>query len=103
VVDVGYAPRLGIVGMNDRNEVTSGIVLMRKDGDALRTLRGVEEKVGPLLNSSGVLPRRYRVVPYYDRTSLVETTIQTVLENLSIGIALVLLVLVSSSAISARR
>jgi len=92
-VDVGYAPRLGIVGMNDRNEVTSGIVLMRKYGDTLRTLRGVEERVG-LLNSSGMLPNGYRVVPYYDRTSLVKTTIQTVMENLSIGIALVLVVLV---------
>src|SRR5262249_35147510 len=59
----------------------------------LRTLRGVEERVA-LLNSSGMLPNGYRVVPYYDRTSLVKTTIQTVMENLSIGIALVLAVLV---------
>jgi heavy metal efflux system protein len=92
-VDLGYAPRLGIVGMNDRNEVVSGIVLMRKYGDTLKTLRGVQEKVKSL-NASGILPKGYRVVPYYDRTSLVETTIHTVMENLSIGIALVFLVLV---------
>jgi heavy metal efflux system protein len=92
-VDVGYAPRLGIVGMNDRSEVVSGIVLMRKYGDTLKTLRGVEGKVESL-NASGILPKGYRVVPYYDRTRLVETTIHTVIENLSIGIALVFAVLV---------
>jgi heavy metal efflux system protein len=91
-VDLGYAPRLGIVGMNERNEVTSGIVLMRKNGDTLKTLRGVEAKVKSL-NASGILPKGYRIVPYYDRTSLVETTIHTVMENLSIGIGLVFLVL----------
>src|ERR1700719_34126 len=31
-VDLGYSPRLGIVGMNNRNEVVTGIVLMRKYG-----------------------------------------------------------------------
>src|SRR6516225_3157475 len=76
-----------------RDEVVSGIVLMRKYGDTLRTLRGVEQKVRQL-NSSGVLPKGYRVLPYYDRTVLVETTIHTVMENLSIGIALVFVVLV---------
>ena len=38
-VEVGYAPRLGIVGMNDRDEVVEGIVLMRKYGNTLKTLR----------------------------------------------------------------
>jgi cobalt-zinc-cadmium resistance protein CzcA len=92
-VDVGYAPRLGIVGMNERPEVVEGIVLMRKYGDTLKTLRGVEEKVKSL-NDSGILPKGFRIVPFYDRRSLVETTIHTVMENLTIGITLVFLVLV---------
>src|SRR5262249_13610865 len=29
-VEIGYTPRLGIVGMNERDEVVEGIVLMRK-------------------------------------------------------------------------
>ena len=45
------------------------------------------------LNTSGILPKGYRVVPYYDRTTLVETTLHTVFENLSVGMALVFLVL----------
>ncbi len=92
-VEVGYAPRLGIVGMNDQNEVVTGIVLMRKYGNTLDTLKGVEAKVQDL-NTSGILPHGYKVVPYYDRTKLVETTLHTVLENLTIGMALVFLVLV---------
>src|SRR5262249_34679867 len=64
----------------------------RKYGDTLRTLRGVERKVAKL-NSSGMMPPGYRIVPYYDRTSLVETTLRTVLENLTVGMALVFVVL----------
>jgi cobalt-zinc-cadmium resistance protein CzcA len=91
-VSVGYAPRLGIVGMNDRDEVVEGIVLMRKYGDTLKTLDGVEAKAAQL-NTSGMLPKGYKIVPYYDRRSLVYTTLHTVFENLSLGMLLVFLVL----------
>jgi len=40
--DVGYAPRLGIVGMNYQDEVVEGIVLMRKHENTLKTSDGVE-------------------------------------------------------------
>ena len=92
-VEVGYAPRLGIVGKDDQNEVVTGIVLMRKYGNTLKTLQGVEAKVHDL-NTSGILPKGYKVVPYYDRTQLVETTLHTVIENLTIGMVLVFLVLI---------
>ncbi len=92
-VDTGYAPRLGIVGMNRRNEVVEGIVLMRKYGDTSKTLKDVHAKVESL-NTSGILPKGYHIKPYYDRTGLVQTTLHTVLENLGIGIVLVFLVLV---------
>src|SRR5262249_47554258 len=55
-------------------------------------LRGVERKVAGL-NQPGILPPGFRIVPYYDRTNLVETTLDTVKENLGIGIALVFVVL----------
>src|SRR5262249_14965467 len=92
-VSVGYAPRLGIVGMNNQNEVVSGIVLMRKYGNTLGTLKGVQKKIASL-NTSGQLPKGYRAIPYYDRTVLVNTTLRTVVENLTVGMALVFLVLV---------
>src|ERR1700683_1804650 len=95
VADVkqGFAPRLGIVGMNDRDEVVEGIVLMRKYGDTLKTLKLVEDKVSAL-NSSTILPKGYKVVPFYDRTELVSTTLHTVFENLSLGMLLVFLILI---------
>ncbi len=97
-VSIGYAPRLGIVGMAqrnavDRDEVVTGIVLMRRGGDTLKTLKGVEAKVAAI-NRPGLMPRGYKVIPYYDRTGLVNTTLRTVIENLTIGMALVFLVLV---------
>ncbi len=92
-VDIGYAPRLGIVGKDNQNEVVTGIVLMRKYGNTPQTLKGVEAKVGDL-NTSGILPKGYKVVPYYDRTHLVDTTLRTVIENLTIGMALVFVVLI---------
>ncbi len=92
-VKIGYAPRLGIVGKDNQNEVVTGIVLMRKYGNTLATLKGVEAKVHEL-NTTGILPKGYKVVPYYDRTQLVETTLHTVIENLTIGMALVFLVLI---------
>jgi cobalt-zinc-cadmium resistance protein CzcA len=79
--------------MNRRDEVVTGIVLMRKYGNTLKTLKGVEAKVNSL-NTSGILPTGYRVVPYYDRTTLVKTTLRTVIENLTVGLALVFLVLI---------
>ena len=39
-VAVGWTPRLGIVGMNYQDEVVEGIVLMRKGGNTLETLKG---------------------------------------------------------------
>jgi heavy metal efflux system protein len=92
-VSEGHAPRLGIVGMNNNNEVVEGIVLMRKYGDTLKTLDGVEAKTDQL-NSSGMLPKGYKVVPYYDRRGLVYTTLRTVFENLSLGMLLVFLILI---------
>jgi heavy metal efflux system protein len=41
-----------------------------------------------------MLPKGYKVVPYYDRRELVYTTLRTVFENLSLGMLLVFLVLI---------
>ena len=92
-VKIGYAPRLGIVGMNERDEVVQGIVLMRKFGDTLKTLKNIESKVSEI-NTSTMLPKGYKVVPFYDRTLLVDTTLHTVFENLSLGMLLVFVVLI---------
>ncbi|HTY54180.1 MAG TPA: efflux RND transporter permease subunit, partial [Candidatus Binataceae bacterium] len=92
-VSIGWSPRLGIVGKNNDSDVVQGIVLMRKYGDTLKTLKQVEAKAQEL-NTSGMMPKGFKIVPYYDRTALVDTTLHTVVENLSLGMLLVFLVLI---------
>ncbi len=92
-VNVGFAPRLGLVGRGQEGEGVEGIVLMRKYGDTLQTLKALRKKVAEL-NDSGVLPKGVKIQPFYDRGDLVHLTLHTVLENLSVGMVLVFLVLI---------
>ena len=89
---VGHAPRLGIVGRDLQPDIVQGTVLMRYGGDSLKTIRGIHEKLDEIRRYR-LLPPGMEIVPYYDRSSLVEMTTHTVLENLLVGILLVTLVL----------
>jgi cobalt-zinc-cadmium resistance protein CzcA len=65
-VDIGYAPRLGAVGINGRTEAVEGIVLMRKYGDTLRTLKGGKGRRAQYLGSTTQrLPGRALLRPYW--------------------------------------
>ena len=90
-VSVGAVPRQGLVGQDKDNDVVTGIVLMRKGENPSQVLKAVKEKVD-LLNASG-LPRGMQIVPFYDRTWLIDRTLTTVFTNLVEGAALVTLVL----------
>jgi cobalt-zinc-cadmium resistance protein CzcA len=91
-VTVGAAPRLGIVGHDDQDDVVEGIVLMRYGGDSLKTVRGIHERVDTI-RATRVLPPGMDIEPIYDRADLVKLTTHTVLENLIVGMLLVSLVL----------
>jgi cobalt-zinc-cadmium resistance protein CzcA len=75
----------------DNEDVVSGIVLLRKGADADAALQGIHKKVQEL--NDYVLPRGVKVVPLIDRSDLVHYTTHTVLENLTVGIILVVVVL----------
>jgi heavy metal efflux system protein len=92
-VTLGYAPRLGMVGHDLEDDVVQGIVLMKYGGQAVPTLEGVKEKV-KFIEENNLLPPGMKIVPYYDRGHLTNLTIHTVAENVLIGMALVLLVLI---------
>src|SRR5881296_2190883 len=64
---------------------------MRKGENPSEVLRAVKDRVA-LLNRS-VLPRGVKLVPYYDRTWLINTTLHTVFKNLAEGAMLVTFVL----------
>jgi cobalt-zinc-cadmium resistance protein CzcA len=83
--------RHGIVGKNQKNDVIEGTVLLLKGGNPSQVLAGIHSKIAELnkrLVADGV-----RIVPYYDRSDLVEQTISKVAHTILRGIALVLIVL----------
>jgi cobalt-zinc-cadmium resistance protein CzcA len=92
-VSVGYAPRLGMVGHDDDDDVVQGIVLMRYGGQAVPVLNGIKQKL-ETIEENNLLPPGMKIVPYYDRGALTKLTIHTVAENAIVGITLVFLVLV---------
>src|SRR5437773_5511755 len=91
-VNIGAVPREGVVGEGTNDDVVAGIVLMRKGENPSEVLKAVKNKI-TVLNRS-VLPQGARIVPYYDRTWLIDTTLRTVFKNLAEGAMLVTFVLV---------
>src|SRR6185295_6886811 len=90
-VHVSAVPRQGIVGQDDDDEIVSGIVLMRKGENPSEVLAAIKERVATL--NASILPKPVRVVPFYDRTTLIDTTLHTVFRNLLEGALLVTVVL----------
>jgi heavy metal efflux system protein len=90
-VTIGAVPRQGLVGRNDDDDVVTGIVLMRKGENPSEVLTDIKERIDRL--NSSVLPKDVRIVPYYDRSWLISTTLTTVFRNLLEGGLLVTLVL----------
>ncbi len=91
-VDIGHAPRLGIVGYNDDPDVVQGIVLMRYGGETPSTLEGIHARVD-YIRQNHILPPGMDIEPYYDRGALVKVTTHTVIENLLVGMGLVTTIL----------
>jgi cobalt-zinc-cadmium resistance protein CzcA len=91
-VGVGPQPRNGIVGFNKWDDVVEGVVLLIKGKDAVEVLQGVKEKV-EFLNQHG-LPPGVKILPFYDRTELIQHTVHTVEHNMLEGAALILTILV---------
>jgi|CZKL01.1.fsa_nt_gi cobalt-zinc-cadmium resistance protein CzcA len=90
-VSVGYRPRLGILGRDQQDDVVGAIVVMRRTEQTADMIPKVKAAI-EALNHDGSLPRGVRVVPYYDRSSLIAVTTHTVLHNLIFGCVLVFLI-----------
>jgi len=90
-VSVGYRPRLGILGRDRQDDVVGAIVVQRRTEKTADMIPKVKEAIDTL-NHDGSLPRGVRVVPFYDRSSLVAITTHTVLHNLIFGCVLVFLI-----------
>ena len=87
-VYVGNVPRLSIVGKDHDDDMVESIVVM---GRTFHTQDIVPKIIAEIdrMNHDGSLPPGVKVVPFYDRMSLVQVTTHTVLENLVFGCILV--------------
>lgn len=76
IADVQFGPgfRRSVLEKDGR-EVTGGVVLMRHGANPLEVTRRVKEKITALQPG---LPEGVRVVPFYDRTPLIEAAMETV-------------------------
>ena len=90
-VTTGYAPRQGVVTRGDDSDAVEGIVLMRRGQNPSVVLAALRTRIDELHQHS--LPGGIRLRAFYDRTDLVDTTLETVFHNLGEGAALVMIVL----------
>ncbi len=86
----GHAVRYGAMTRNGRGETVGGIVLMLKGASSEQTIKEVKARVAEIQRS---LPKGLTIVPFIDRTKLVDRAIETVVRNLLEGAAIVLAVL----------
>src|SRR6476469_1653615 len=91
IVAIDHAPRLGQFGFMRQDDAVEGVILMRVGEQAQVVLKKVRA-LTDVLNKT-VLPPDVKIVPYYDRTDLIEETTRTVERNLVRGMVLVMVVL----------
>jgi cobalt-zinc-cadmium resistance protein CzcA len=83
-------PRLGDVKRDKEEDAVEGIIVMRKGENAAEVLDKIHAKVKEL--NEDILPKDVKIVPFYDRTELMDYATHTVLHNLFEGIILVTLI-----------
>jgi cobalt-zinc-cadmium resistance protein CzcA len=75
----------------DDNDVVEGVLLLQKGDNSDAVLEGIHAKVKEL--NEHVLPPGVKIVPFLDRSDLLHLTTATVLDNLTKGIVLVVIIL----------
>ncbi|MCB0696327.1 MAG: CusA/CzcA family heavy metal efflux RND transporter, partial [Chitinophagaceae bacterium] len=91
VVQEGSAVRYGAMTYNGKGEAVGGIVMMLKGANSSDVINKVTERVQEVRKN---LPEGVEIVPYLDRTKLVNNAISTVSRNLIEGALIVIFVLV---------
>ncbi|MBO9535168.1 CusA/CzcA family heavy metal efflux RND transporter [Herbaspirillum sp.] len=90
-VVLGEQERHGVVGIDGNPDAIEGITLLLKNENPSQVMQGVHEAVQDL--NEHILPKDVKVVPYIDRSKLVDATVHTVGKTLMEGMVLVSLVL----------
>lgn len=90
-VVAGGALRQGAVTAQGNGEIVAGIAIMLVGENSRSVVQRVRQRVEEI---KGTLPKGVELVPFYDRTELVDRTIATVRRNLIEGAVLVIVVLI---------
>jgi cobalt-zinc-cadmium resistance protein CzcA len=90
-VKIGAELRQGAVTANGKGEAVAGIVLMLKGASGRDVVNAVKARL-PAIQKA--LPKGVELVPFYDRTELVQKAIHTVTKALQEGAIFVLLILI---------
>lgn len=93
-VAVGVAERSGIASLDREDDVSEGIVLAVKRQNAAEVVKGIKQAVDTLNDQFRLDAKRaghapLQILPTYQRTKLIDRTVETVAENLLVGATLV--------------
>ncbi|PSH03013.1 MAG: CusA/CzcA family heavy metal efflux RND transporter [Acidobacteria bacterium] len=91
-VRVGEEVRYGAMVKGGYTEAVGGVVMMTAGGNAKEIVSRIKERVAEI-NSRNMIRGGLKIVPYYDRSQLVDAAIHTVTKVLAEGILLVVVVL----------
>ena len=89
-VVIGAKPRLGQVGLDDDDDLVQGIVIMLRGENPADVIEGLKTRIDEL--NTRILPKNVEIVPFIDRSELVDATVSTVTKNLIEGVVLVSLI-----------
>ena len=91
-VRFGEEVRYGAMIKSSYTETVGGIVMMVAGGNAKEIVSAVKARVDEI-NTRNMLPDGLKIVPFYDRSELVDAALHTVSKVLVEGIALVVVIL----------
>ncbi|MFM8330392.1 MAG: efflux RND transporter permease subunit [Candidatus Methylumidiphilus sp.] len=91
-VKIGHEVRVGAVLKNGYTESVGGIVMMLRGGNAKDVVSRIKARVQEI-NDKNMLPDGLKIVPYYDRSELVDAALHTVTKVLLEGVVLVVVIL----------
>ncbi|MBI5507423.1 MAG: efflux RND transporter permease subunit [Deltaproteobacteria bacterium] len=89
-VVIGAEPRQGAVSRDGKGEAVAGMIIMLKGANSQDVVSRVKESLGKI---EATLPEGVRLNVFYDRTSLIEACIKTVVDALLEGGIFVILIL----------
>jgi cobalt-zinc-cadmium resistance protein CzcA len=90
-VRIGSAIRYGAICYNGEGEVAGAVVMMLRGENSSKVIDHVKNKIAQI---SKTLPEGVEIVPFLDRTKMVNSAISTVSKNLMEGALIVIFVLV---------